>query len=452
MIRDIRMRFGALAATALLCASGHAARAQLPPERLDGLLAAVEPQVIAWRRQIHANPELSYQETQTAATIAAALRAMPGVEVRTGIARTGVKAVLRGGKPGPVVALRADMDALPVEEKSGLSFASRVKTDWRGRESFVAHACGHDTHVAMLLGAARVLSEVREELPGTVVFLFQPAEEWGEHDGIPSGATLMVREGALADPKVEAVLGQHIEASAPAGTIRYRKAATMAAGDDFEIVVRGRGTHGAFPWLGKDPIVVAAEITLALQTIVSRQMDLVEEGPVVVSIGAFNGGNRENIIPEEVRLLGTIRSLSEKSRVAARESLTLKATKIAEASGLKAEVNITIGYPVLFNNPALVDRVLPALERAAGPGRVAEMPPILASEDFGAFGAGIPVAYWSLAASPFGDRPGPPNHSPAFAIDEKALAVGTRALVGAALDYLRTSPPPGASGGSRSRQ
>jgi amidohydrolase len=303
----------------------------------------------------------------------------------------------------------------------------------------------------MLLGAAQALSQLREELPGTVVFLFQPAEEWGEHDGIPSGATLMVREGALTDPKVDAVLGQHIEASAPAGRIRYRKAATMAAGDDFEIVVKGRGTHGAFPWQGKDPIVVAAEITLALQTIVSREMDLVEEGPVVVSIGAFNGGNRENIIPEEVRLLGTIRSLSEKSRVQARESLALKATRIAEASGLKAEVKITIGYPVLVNNPALVDRVLPALERAAGPKGVVEMPPILASEDFGAFGAGIPVAYWSLAASPFADRPGPPNHSPAFAIDEKALAVGTRALVWAALDYLRAGPPSAASDG-RSRQ
>lgn len=418
--------------TSLVAAAAHA---QDLPTRALALADRAEPRVIEWRRHVHANPELSYQETKTAAYVAEQLRAMPGIEVRTGLAKTGVKAVLRGAKPGPVIALRADMDALPVEEKSGLPFASRVKAMWRGKESFVAHACGHDTHVAMLLGAAHVLSQLRGELAGTVVFLFQPAEEWGEADGTPSGATLMVRDGALTDPKVDAVLGQHIGPEIPPRTIQYRRGSIMASGDDFTITVRGKGSHGAYPWLGKDPIIVAAEIALALQTIVSRELDLVEEGPAVVSIGIIQGGNRENIIPETAELIGTIRTLSEKSRKLAQESLKLKATKIAEASGLTADVKLTIGYPVLSNKAALVDRVLPALERAAGgPGRVIEVPPILAAEDFGAYGqSGIPTFYWFLAASPYAERRGPPNHSPQFSVDEGALRVGTRALVGATL-------------------
>ena len=418
------------------------ATAQDLATRAEALIDRVEPRVVEWRRHIHANPELSYQEVKTAEYVAAALRAMPGMEVKTGLARTGVKGVLRGAKPGPVIALRADMDALPVEEKSGLPFASKVKTTWRGRESFVAHACGHDTHVAMLLGAAHVLSQLRAELTGSVVFLFQPAEEWGEADGVPSGATLMVRDGALADPKVDAVLGQHIGPEVPSRTIQYRRGSIMASGDDFTIVVRGKGTHGAYPWSGKDPIIVGAEIALALQTIVSRELDLVEEGPAVVTIGIFHGGNRENIIPETAELTGTIRTLSEKSRKQARESLMLKATKIAEASGLTADVKITLGYPVLSNKAALVDRVLPALQRAAGGReRVIEVSPILAAEDFGAYGqGGVPTFYWFLAASPFADRRGAPNHSPEFSIDEGAMKVGTRALVGATLRFLDGRP------------
>jgi amidohydrolase len=407
-----------------------------PAERARLLVAAGEPRVIEWRRHLHANPELSYEEYRTAAYIAAALGAMPGIEVTTGLAKTGVKGVLRGARPGNVVALRADMDALPVEEKSGLPFASKAKTTWRGKESFVAHACGHDTHVAMLLGAAEVLSRIRDDLSGTVVFLFQPAEEWGEADGIPSGATRMVRDGALTNPQVDVVLGQHIGAEAPSGTLRYRKGSIMASGDDFHIVVRGKGSHGAMPWSGRDPILVAAEIALSLQTIVSREANLVDEGPLVVTIGVIQGGNRENIIPEEATLSGTIRTLSEKTRRLAHESLKRKAEKIAEASGLTAEVQLTIGYPVLTNHPALVDRVVPALERAAGAGKAFEVPPIMAAEDFGAYGAGIPTMYWFLAASPLGDRPGPPNHSPFFAIDEKALTIGTRALVEASLEVL----------------
>ncbi len=431
----MRKFHAALALASLLPA---AAAAQVSPlaARAEALVAKGDSQVIAWRRAIHQNPELSYQEFRTAETVAAALRAMPGMKVQTGIARTGVKGVLAGGKPGPVIALRADMDALPVEEKTGLAFASRAKADWRGKESFVAHACGHDAHVAMLLGAADALSKLREELPGTVVFLFQPAEEWGEADGTPSGATLMVREGVLADPKVELVLGQHVGGEAPSGTIRLRKGSIMASGDDFRIVVKGKGSHGAMPWGGKDPILVAAEIALSLQTIVSREANLVDEGPLVVTVGVLQGGNRENIIPETAELRGTIRTLSDATRKLAHEALKRKAEKIAEASGLTAEVTLQVGYPVLTNHPGLVERVWPALERAAGAGRVMEVPPIMAAEDFGAFGAGIPTVYWFLAASPLGERPGPPNHSPFFTIDESVLAVGTRAMVQASLEVL----------------
>ena len=428
------------AAVVAIAALLPAAAAAQPPSlaaRADALVAKGESQVIAWRRWIHQNPELSYQETKTAATIAGALAAMPGMKVREGIAKTGVKGVLVGGKPGPVIALRADMDALPVEEKTGLAYASVSKAMWRGQESFVAHACGHDAHVAMLLGAADALARMREDLPGTVVFLFQPAEEWGGDDnGTPSGATLMVREGVLADPKVELVLGQHVGGESPSGTIRLRKGSIMASGDDFRIVVKGKGSHGAMPWGGKDPILVAAEIALSMQTIVSREANLVDEGPLVVTVGVLQGGNRENIIPETAELRGTIRTLSEKTRRLAHASVKRKAEKIAEASGLTAEVTLTLGYPVLTNHPGLVERVWPALERAAGAGRVLEVPPIMAAEDFGAFGAGIPTMYWFLAASPLGDRPGPPNHSPFFTIDEAVLAVGTRALVQASIEVL----------------
>jgi amidohydrolase len=329
------------------------------------------------------------------------------------------------------------MDALPVEEKTGLPFASRTKAMWQGKETFVAHACGHDTHVAMLLGVAQVLSQMRSDLPGTVVFIFQPAEEWGEAGGVPSGATQMVKAGVLLDPKVDAVLGQHVGFEAPAGSIRYRSGAIMASGDDFRITVKGKGSHGAYPWNGKDPIIVAAEIALSLQTIVSRELDLVENGPAVVSVGAINAGNRENIIPEEAVMIGTIRTLSEASRVQARESLKRKAEKISEASGLTAQVAFTIGYPVLTNDPALLKLILPALTQAAGAGKVVETPPILAAEDFGAYGAGIPTLYWFLAASPLGDKPGPPNHSPFFTVDESVLKVGVRAMTGATLAFLQ---------------
>ena len=398
---------------------------------VDALAEEVEARVISWRRHIHQNPELSYQEVKTAAYVAEALRAMPGMEVQTGVAKTGIKAVLRGGRPGPVVALRADMDALPVEERNDLPFRSQAKAMWQGKETGVMHACGHDAHVAMLLGAAAIFSRVRADMPGTVVFLFQPAEEGG------GGAFAMVAEGAMNNPKVDAVFGQHIGASHPGGFLNYRRGAAMASSDQFHITVKGVGGHGAMPWLSKDPIVTAAQIVTNLQSIVSRQADL-SQGAAVLTVGQFNAGNRTNIIPEEATIAGTIRTLTEATRSQVHEAVTRMAQRVAEASGLTADVKITRGYPVLSNDPALTSKMLDALERAAGQGRVREIPPVLGSEDFGAFASAAPGLFWFLSASPHADRAGAPNHSPLFMVDEKYMKTGVKALVHVALEYLRT--------------
>ena len=416
-----RMFLGALAACTLQPAFGQL--------RTDAVADAVEARVIEWRRHIHQNPELSYQEVKTAAYVAAALRAMPGIEVQTGIAKTGVKAVLKGGRPGPVVALRADMDALPVEERNELPFRSQAKAMWQGKETGVMHACGHDAHVAMLLGAAQVLSQMRAEIPGTVVFFFQPAEEGG------GGAFRMVDEGAMDNPKVDAVFGQHIGSRTPAGAIAYRRGGAMASADAFHIAVKGVGGHGGMPWSTKDPIVTAAHIVTGLQTIVSRQADL-SQGAAVVTVGQIAGGNRTNIIPEEASLSGTIRTLNEPTRVQIHQAIERMAQKTAEAAGLTAEVKITRGYPVLNNDPALTSRMLGALERATGSGKVFEIPPVLGAEDFGAYSQRAPGFFWFLNAPPQDDKPGAPNHSPLFMIGEKHLKTGVKALVNVTLEYL----------------
>lgn len=416
----------------LLClAAGLAATlgARAAPLLPDKTFDAIEPQVIAWRRHIHENPELSFQEVRTAAYVAQALRALPGIEVFTGIGKTGVKAVLRGGRPGPVIALRADMDALPVEERNELPFRSKVRTQWQGKETGVMHACGHDAHVAMLLGAATLMSGMRADLPGTVVFLFQPAEEGG------GGAYAMVADGALENPKVEAVFGQHIGAGAPGGGIGLRRGGTMASSDQFRIVVKGAGGHGAMPWTTRDPIVTAAQIVTLMQSIVSRQANL-SSGAAVVTVGQLQGGNRENIIPEEATISGTIRTLTEATRKQTHEALTRMAQNVAAASGLTAEVSILRGYPVLNNDPALTSRVIDSLEQTVGKAMVAEVPPVMASEDFGAYSSKVPGVFWFLNASPFPDRAGPSNHSPLFAIDEQYMKAGVKALVNVSLDYL----------------
>jgi amidohydrolase len=405
------------------------------PQQVDLWADEVEPRVIAWRRYIHQRPELSYEEVQTAAYVADVLRAMPGIEVHTGIAKTGIKAVLKGGKPGPVIALRADMDALPVEEKTDLPFRSHAKAMWQGQETFVAHVCGHDTHVAMLLGAAEILSTMRADLPGTVVFLFQPAEEWSGQ-GSPSGAFEMVKAGVLDNPRVEAVFGQHIDSSRPGGLLTYRRGVTAASSDGFEVKIKGVGTHAARPWAGKDPIVVASQLVTLMQSIVSRQTDL-STGAAVVTVGQMYGGNRYNVIPEEATLVGTIRTLNDATRTHIHESVGRMAEKVAEASGLTADVKITPGYPVLSNDPALTGRMLEALERAAGPGKVREVPPTMTSEDFGAFSSVVPGFFWRLRASPFADRPGASNHSPFFAIDEQYLTTGVKALLHVSLAYMQ---------------
>jgi len=399
----------------------------------DALADAVEARVIAWRRHIHQYPELSFQEVKTAAYVAEVLRAMPGIEIQTGIAKTGIKAVLKGGRPGPVVALRADMDALPVEERNNLPFRSQVKAMWQGKETGVMHACGHDAHVAMLLGAAEILSKMRAEIPGTVVFFFQPAEEGG------GGAFVMVKEGAMDNPKVDAVFGQHIGTRAPGGVIAYRAGGAMASSDSFHITVKGVGGHGGMPWSTKDPIVAAAQIVTGLQTIVSRQADL-SRGAAVVTVGQIAGGNRVNIIPEEATLSGTIRTLNEPTRVQIHAAIERMAQKTAEAAGLSADVKITRGYPMLSNDPKLTSRMLGALERATGPGKVMEVPPVLGAEDFGAFAQRAPGFYWFLNAPEVDGKSGAPNHSPLFMIGEKHLKTGVKALVNVALEYLRTAP------------
>ena len=399
---------------------------------VNALANDVEARVIAWRRHIHQYPELSFQETKTAAYVAEALGKMPGIEVQTGIAKTGIKAVLKGGKPGAVVALRADMDALPVEERNDLPFRSQAKATWQGKETGVMHACGHDAHVAMLLGAAEILSRMRAEVPGTVVFFFQPAEEGG------GGAFLMVKEGAMQNPKVDAVFGQHVGTRAPGGVIAYRRGSAMASADGFFITVKGVGGHGAMPWSAKDPIVTAAQIVTNLQSIVSRQTDL-SQGAAVVTVGQIAGGNRVNIIPEEATLAGTVRTLNEPTRKQVHDAIVRMAEKTAEANGLTAQVRIDRGYPVLSNDAALVGKVLGALERTAGAGKVVEIPPVLGSEDFGAYSQVAPGFFWFLNAPVDNDRSGAPNHSPLFMIGEQHLKTGVRALVNVALEYLRAN-------------
>lgn len=404
-----------------------------------GLVLAdkAEPEVIAWRRHIHQHPELSYQETETAKYIADALRAMPGITVETGIARTGIKAVLKGGKPGPVVALRADMDALPVEERNDLPFRSLAKATWRGEQVSVSHACGHDTHVAMLLGAAKAFSAMREELPGTIVFLFQPAEEWGP-DKEPSGAKAMIAQGVLENPKVDVVFGQHIGAGAPSGTIAYLAGPAMASGDRFEISLHGKGGHGGRPWAANSALVPAAELALALQGITSSKVDQ-SDGVTVLSLGMLQSGRRPNILPENAELAGTVRALSSRNQRIVHEAIRARAEHIAQAYGLNSKVDIYTGYEVVDNDKPLTGKLIPAWQAAAGAGKAVELPaPSTGSEDFGAYGVSgkVPSVFWFINASPYGDKGGAPNHSPEFAIDESALRVGVRALVASALTYM----------------
>jgi amidohydrolase len=402
---------------------------------IDRRCAEVEAQVIAWRRDLHAHPELSNREFRTAAVVAEHLRKL-GMEVRTEVGHTGVVGVLRGAQAGPVVALRADMDALPVTEAVELPFASKVTTLYNGAEVGVMHACGHDIHTAVLMGVAQVLAELREQLPGTVKFIFQPAEE-GAPEGEQGGAELMIREGALANPRPTAILALHVSAKYHTGTLAYRSGATMAACDGLSIVIRGRQTHGAQPWTGVDPIVTACQVVLGLQTIVSRQADLTE-APAVITIGSIHGGVRSNIIPDEVRMVGTVRTFDPKMRADLHERIRKTATLIAAGAGATADVVIDPGYPVTFNDPNLAERMAPVLQKVAGKGHMVQVPVVTGAEDFSFYQRQIPGLYFFLGVTPEGTDPNtaPMCHSPRFCADEGALTVGTRALARLAVAIL----------------
>jgi amidohydrolase len=396
---------------------------------------AMEPDVIALRRHFHQNPELSNREFETARRIASELRAI-GLTPETGIASTGVVAILKGGKPGPLVALRADIDGLPVEEQVDLPFASKARGTYRGNDVGVMHACGHDTHIAMLLGAARALVAEKEDLPGSVMFIFQPAEE-GPPEGETGGAERMLAEGLFEGRKPVAVFGLHTFANFPAGTIAYRSGPAMASSDRFKITVKGRQTHGSRPWGGVDPIVTAAQIVMAVQTIASRQVD-VTKAPSVISFGIIDGGVRNNIIPDEVELVGTIRNFDMGIRAQIHEKLKHTAETVALSAGATAEVEIYPGYPVTINDPALTEQMLPTVKRVVGEERVFESALITGAEDFSYFALETPGLFLFLGGSPPGVDPStqPSNHSPLFYVDESTLKTGVNVLTNLVADYL----------------
>lgn len=408
-------------------------------EHIDRRAAELEAKLVAWRRDFHQNPELSNREFRTARKVAEHLNAL-GLEVRTGVARTGVVGVLRGGRPGPVVALRADMDALPVTEEVDVPFRSTVRAEYNGQTVGVMHACGHDLHMAILMGTAEVLAGLRAELPGTVVFLFQPAEE-GPPPGEKGGAPLMIEEGALDDPKVEAVFGLHVFPF-EVGSLHVRPGGIMAASDTWRLTVRGRQTHGAMPWAGVDPIVVASQIVLGMQTIVSRQIDLTT-APAVVTAGIVRGGVRFNIVPEEVAVEGTIRTFDPAMQDDIHERMRRTASGIAASAGAAADLRIERNTPVTFNDPALTARMTDSLRRVSA----AFEPNVrvtTTAEDFAYYQKKVPGMFFFLGVAPRGADPATvhPNHSPRFYADEGALVPGVRAMASLAVDYL-------ASGGAR---
>ena len=408
------------------------ASAQITPERLDELAAEAQPQVVEWRRWAHQNPELGNREFKTSAYIAEALRGM-GLEPRTGIAHTGIVAMIEGGQPGPLVALRADIDALPVKEQTGLPFASQAKGEYRGEEVDVMHACGHDAHIAMLLGAARVLTEVQDELPGSVMLIFQPAEE-GAPAGEKGGAELMLEEGIWDEATPEAVFGIHVGIGAEARIVATPGPA-MAASDRFEIRVKGVQTHGAMPWNGVDPIVTAAQIIMGMQTIASRQVN-VTKAPSIISVGRIEGGVRNNVIPDKVEFEGTIRTFDPEMREAIHERIENTARSIAAASGAEIEFELELGYPALINDPDLYERMLPTLQRVTDVGRGQ---PHTTAEDFAYFAIETPGLYVNLANGPEGGDPrfAAPNHSPFFDMYEPNLEIGVRVFANLVVDYLQ---------------
>jgi amidohydrolase len=420
-----------------LAAAAPAANTPLQAEA-DRRVRATSARLVEWRRDFHQNPELGNREVRTSGKVAEHLRSL-GLEVQTGVAHTGVVALIRGGRPGPVVALRADMDGLPVTELLDLPFKSTAKAEWRGQTVGVMHACGHDFHTAILMGVAEALAGMKERLPGTVKLIFQPAEE-GLPPGETGGAALMAQEGVLDNPKVDAIFGLHVFSAIPAGTLAWRPRGFMAASDELEIKVHGRGTHGAMPWRGVDPIVTAAQIVMALQAVVSRQSEITR-GPVIITIGSIHGGNRGNIIPDEVVMSGTVRTFDPKMQDAIHEAIKRTVASTAAAAGATADVEIKRYAPVTFNDPALSSRMEPTLRRVAGGAVVADLEPRTVAEDFSVFQQKVPGLYFFVGATPADQdmAKAEPNHSPRFFVDESALELGARSLAALAVDYL-TAP------------
>ena len=403
--------------------------------KLDAQANEVEAKVIEWRRHFHQYPELSNRETKTGEYIAAYLRTL-GLEVQHPVAKTGVVAILRTGKPGPVIGLRADIDALPVTERNSLPFASKEKVIYNGQETGVMHACGHDSHTAILMGVATVLTKNKADLKGTIKFFFQPAEE-GAPVGEEGGAALMIKEGVLENPKVDAVFGMHISSMTPLGMITYRPGGLLAASDTYSITVKGRQAHGSAPWMGVDPIVVSAQIINGLQTIISRQSELTKEA-AVITVGRIQSGIRENIIPEEAFMAGTIRTLDAGMQDKIHEKIKLTATKIAESAGATAEVTIRRGYPVTYNDPALTEKMASSLERAAGKEKTVRINASTGAEDFSFFQQQVPGLFFFVGALPPGQDPAkaPSHHTPDFMIDEKGFITGIRAMLNVTTDYM----------------
>ena len=400
----------------------------------DDLLA----RVVAWRRDIHQHPELGNREFRTSALVASHLRAL-GIEVREKVAHTGVVGVLRGGRPGKCVGLRADMDALPVTEEVDVPFRSQVKTEWNGMQCGVMHACGHDAHTAILMGVAEFLASRRAELAGTVKFLFQPAEEGapGDEEG---GAQLMIKEGCMEDPHVDAVFGLHVTSNHHTGKLGYRSGPLMASSDELRIFVRGEQTHGAMPWRGVDPIVVGSQIVMGLQTIVARKVDLTKE-PSVVTVGVFQGGNRDNIIPDEVRMEGTIRTFDEAQREDIHRHVKHITEMIAASGGAKARVQIKRGYDVVVNHPGLTQFALPSMRAVAGEANVGIVDKVCGAEDFAFFQKVVPGFFFRVGCTPphVELRTAAPNHSPRLFVDEGCLPLGVKSLSRLAVDWLEAN-------------
>lgn len=395
----------------------------------------IEPRCIAWRRDFHQNPELGNNEFRTSKIIVEHLKRL-GLEVKEGVAKTGVVGILKGAKPGPCIALRADIDGLPITERADIPFASKQKATYNGQEVGVMHACGHDTHTAMLMSVAEILSGMKNEIKGTIKFIFQPAEE-GPPEGEEGGAELMVKEGVMENPKVDVIFGLHIESDIEAGRIEYKPGAFMAAADWFSIKVKGKGSHGSQPWKGIDPIQVAAQIIDGLQNIVSRQMELTK-APVVITVGKIHGGVRQNIIPEDCQLDGTIRTLDSAMQKEVHQRIRWTAAKIAEASGATAEVSFSGKTLVTYNNPELVKKMIPSLESAAGTGNVKERNWVTGAEDFSYYGTKAPAFFFYLGGMPKGKDPktAPPHHTADFYVDESGMNTGIKAFCDLVFDYM----------------